>query len=147
MLAEQLRACSGLRALWEAGELCDCTLCPAGVSVESGLRAHRVVLAAASPYCRALLSGPWGAQRGDACAIDLPTLSAGAVQSVLSAIYSGELQARPPALLYKQGCFPLAGLGGLPPICGSAAPPGWRGGKQRYAYHIKEERSVAAKRF
>lgn len=96
-LAEELRAASSLQALWDAGELCDCTLLPAGISRECGLRAHRVVLAAASPYCRALLAGPWGAQRGDGCIIDLPTLSAASVQTVLTAIYSGELQARSPA--------------------------------------------------
>lgn len=94
-LASQLQASSCLQALWEDGSLCDCTLCPAGANVEHGLQAHRVVLAAASPYCRALLSGLWGEHQALTCVIDLPTLPADSVLTVLTAVYSGRLQVRP----------------------------------------------------
>lgn len=94
-LAAQLQASSCLQALWEDGALCDCTLCPAGASVEHGLQAHRVVLAAASPYCRALLSGLWGEHQALTCVIDLPTLPADSVLTVLTAVYSGRLQVWP----------------------------------------------------
>ena len=91
--ADQLRASSALHSLWETGELCDCILCPAGVGQASGLRAHRLILAAASPYCRSLFSGPWAqTQDGDVAVIDLPTLSLDAVRAVLEAIYREELE-------------------------------------------------------
>ena len=103
-LAAQLQASSCLQTLWEDGALCDCTLIPAGSNAEQGLQAHRVILASASPYCRALLSGPWGDHQASACAIDLPTLPADSLLTVLTAIYSGRLQvwpSLPPSWLFN----------------------------------------------
>ena len=67
-LASRLHPNPALLALWRDGQhLVDCVLCADGQTANSGLRAHRIVLSAASAYLRALFcSEHWLPQRQDA---------------------------------------------------------------------------------
>jgi hypothetical protein len=77
---------AALLDLWEAGDLTDVELRCAGGAV----RAHRVVLAAASPVFRALFVGAGQAMReGGAPSVDLPALDASALLALLRHVYAG----------------------------------------------------------
>uniref|UniRef100_A0A7S3AJH0 BTB domain-containing protein n=1 Tax=Haptolina ericina TaxID=156174 RepID=A0A7S3AJH0_9EUKA len=79
--ADALR--SNLAVLWREGTLCDVTL----IASARHFPAHRLVLAAASPYMKALLAGEHFAE-STAKEFELPELSASAFECVLEFIYT-----------------------------------------------------------
>jgi hypothetical protein len=95
-LDENLAGSGGLADLWHQGALTDVTL----VSAEGGrLPCHRVVLAAASPFFRALFSDNWDNSSSE---VLLQGVAAPVLRTLLSAVYTRKLVAPPsqlPALL------------------------------------------------
>ena len=81
--------------MWREGALCDATvLARAGDGQILRLRAHRLVLAAGSGYCRALLASPhWAGDAGQAEAgavVDLRSHDPLSVEHLLEFMYTGE---------------------------------------------------------
>jgi len=98
-LAPLLEASCGLADLWEEGCLTDVELQSAdGVT----LPAHKVVLAAASPFFRAFFTGT-GTAMQEGCAatpaasqvVELPGVAGGAMRAIVRAIYRRSVQITP----------------------------------------------------
>ena len=94
-LACRLHPNPGLLALWREQHLVDAVLRADGQTSDAGLRAHRIVLSAASAYLRALFcSEHWRQQQPDGehlQIVQLPALASDAVRIVVETIYSGKL--------------------------------------------------------
>ena len=82
--ADEVR--SGLAQLWHDGALCDIQLLVEGRE----FAAHRVVLAASSPYMKARLAGNFS--DASQATIDLPELKASAFEAVLKFVYTQEVE-------------------------------------------------------
>jgi len=84
-----------LQRLWKEGQLCDTTL----VSSDSQIfEAHKIILAAASGYFRALFVGAgrhlresFDQARSDTQSIRLPAVSGDSLRSVLEVLYNKDL--------------------------------------------------------
>lgn len=90
-----------LHHLWTEGLLCDIVLKPAGGD-PALLRAHRIVLAGASQFFRALFTGAGQHMRSSQVGsldgvpiLELHEVCGNALQIILKAIYSRELLVRP----------------------------------------------------
>jgi BTB/POZ domain len=107
-ISEQLSDWSTLSDLWERGDLCDVLLSPAqalaadpGHQLEGPIPAHKVVLASASGYFRALFIGAGIHMRdGIESAQGMPVVKLASVDrasllSVLAAIYRRQLKVAP----------------------------------------------------
>ena len=85
-----------LLSLWRQQHLVDAVLRADGQTTDDGLRAHRIVLSAASAYLRALFcSEHWRQRQPDGerlQIVQLPALASDAVRIVVATIYSGKLE-------------------------------------------------------
>ena len=107
-LGSRLPANPALLALWREQHLVDAVLRADGQTSDAGLRAHRIVLSAASAYLRALFcSEHWRQQQADGerlQIVQLPALASDAVRTVVETIYSGKLEVRAlPLTALRQG--------------------------------------------
>ena len=100
-LRHRLHPNPDLLSLWREQHLVDAVLRADGQTSDDGLRAHRIVLSAASAYLRALFcSEHWRQRQPDGeqlQIVQLPALASDAVRVIVETIYSGKLEVRTPA--------------------------------------------------
>ena len=84
-----------LQSLWKEGQLCDLTLISSDNQI---FEAHKIILAAASGYFRALFVGAgrhlresFDKARSDTQSIRLPAVSGDSLRSVLEVLYNKDL--------------------------------------------------------
>ena len=77
-----------MKNMWDNKELCDVTLVADGIAIG----AHRIVLAAAIPYFKAMFSKEWSSSKKE---ILLQDVDGDAFEKIITFVYTGEVLLTP----------------------------------------------------